>query len=148
MHPATTRRLDIAVALLLLLACVWATGVLAIVDRLSMLCERLASEGAEPAGEDGDVIASLSGDAPDPVQADAAPAVPAAIRMRRDDDIITELQGWRSIRVPLPLLDSVMAGVTDIVLARQGRSAAEMAGILAGAIMSTNVVTCAPEATI
>lgn len=31
MHPATTRRLDIAVALLLLLACVWATGVLAIV---------------------------------------------------------------------------------------------------------------------
>ena len=94
------------------------TGVLAIVDRLSMLCERLASEGAEPAGEDGDVIASLSGDAPDPVQADAAPAVPAAIRMRRDDDIITELQGWRSIRVPLPLLDSVMTGVTDIVLAR------------------------------
>lgn len=38
--------------------------------------------------------------------------------MRREDDIITELQGWRPIRVPLPLLDSVMTGVTDIVLAR------------------------------
>ncbi|MFC0101717.1 chemotaxis protein CheA [Sphingopyxis terrae] len=94
------------------------TGVLAIVDRLSMLCERLASEGAEPAGEDGDVIAGLSGAAPQAATADAAPAAPAAIRMRRDDDIITELQGWRSIRVPLPLLDSVMTGVTDIVLAR------------------------------
>ena len=94
------------------------TGVLAIVDRLSMLCERLASEGTEPVGEDGDVIAGLSGEAPQAATADAAPAAPAAIRMRRDDDIITELQGWRSIRVPLPLLDSVMTGVTDIVLAR------------------------------
>ena len=31
MHPTTTRRLDVAAALLLLVGCVWATGVLAIV---------------------------------------------------------------------------------------------------------------------
>jgi CBS domain-containing protein len=37
---------------------------------------------------------------------------------------------------------------TDIVLARQGRNAAEMAALTAGAIMSTHVVTCSPETTI
>lgn len=51
------------------------TGVLAIVDRLSMLCERLkGAKAPSRAGEDGDVIAALSADASDPVQ--AAPAVP------------------------------------------------------------------------
>ncbi|WP_215351644.1 chemotaxis protein CheA [Sphingopyxis soli] len=90
------------------------TGVLGIVDRLSQLCATLGSRGAEPAGDDGDVIGALAvtEDAPE------APAEPAEIQLRRDDDIVTDLQGWRSIRVPLPLLDSVMTGVTDIVLAR------------------------------
>jgi crotonyl-CoA carboxylase/reductase len=44
-----------------------------------------------------------------------------------------------------------VAGVvsqTDIVLARQGRSDADMASLAAGAIMSAHVVTCAPETTI
>ncbi|WP_374392985.1 chemotaxis protein CheA, partial [Sphingopyxis sp.] len=90
------------------------TGVLGIVDRLSQLCAALGSKGAEPAGDDSDVIGALAvtEDTPE------APAEPAEIQLRRDDDIVTDLQGWRSIRVPLPLLDSVMTGVTDIVLAR------------------------------
>ncbi|WP_374524455.1 chemotaxis protein CheA [Sphingopyxis sp.] len=90
------------------------TGVLGIVDRLSTLCKALGKEGAEPAGDDSDVIAALA--------AQGAPVEDrrgiGEIQLRRDDDFVTDLQGWRSIRVPLPLLDSVMTGVTDIVLAR------------------------------
>jgi two-component system chemotaxis sensor kinase CheA len=90
------------------------TGVLAIIDRLAQLCDVLGRKGAEPAGDDGDVIAALAVAETAP----EAPAEPAEIQLRREDDIATDLQGWRSIRVPLPLLDSVMTGVTDIVLAR------------------------------
>lgn len=90
------------------------SAVLAIVDRLSELCGILGSNGVEPAGDDADVI--------DPLVAAEAPAEPpvevAGVPMRREDDLVAELQSWRSIRVPLPLLDSVMTGVTDIVLAR------------------------------
>jgi len=90
------------------------TGVLGIVDRLSQLCAILARDGNEPAGDDSDVIAALA-------VTDASaeiPAEPAEIQLRREDDVVVDMQGWRSIRVPLPLLDSVMTGVTDIVLAR------------------------------
>ncbi len=90
------------------------TAVLAIVDRLSELCDALGRDGAEPAGDDGAIIAALDGR-----QAEADPAVEVAgIPLRREDDLLADGQGWRSIRVPLPLLDSVMTGVTDIVLAR------------------------------
>ena len=89
------------------------TGVLGIVDRLSDLCTALGQNGVEPAGNDRDVIGVLAGDIPDD-----APFEVAGVPLRRDDDFSAELQSWRSIRVPLPLLDSVMTGVTDIVLAR------------------------------
>lgn len=90
------------------------TGVLAIVDRLSQLCAILGKKGSEPTGDDTDVISALSvdGDAPE------VPAETGEIQLRREEDLTADLQGWRSIRVPLPLLDSVMTGVTDIVLAR------------------------------
>lgn len=90
------------------------TGVLAILDRLNTLCAALGRDAVEPAGDDRDVIDALAAqDAP----ADGAHEV-AGVPLRRDDDLQAELQSWRSIRVPLPLLDSVMTGVTDIVLAR------------------------------
>lgn len=91
------------------------TAVLAIVDRLSSLCGVLGSTGQEPQGDDSDVIEALAlvDDRP---AAKAAPVV--AETAPTDEDINAELQSWRSIRVPLPLLDSVMTGVTDIVLAR------------------------------
>ncbi|MDO9368397.1 MAG: chemotaxis protein CheW [Sphingopyxis sp.] len=90
------------------------TGVLAILDRLNDLCTALGQNGAEPAGDDRDVIGALS----DQGAHDDNSFEVAGAPLRRDDDFGAELQGWRSIRVPLPLLDSVMTGVTDIVLAR------------------------------
>ncbi|WP_432770106.1 MAG: chemotaxis protein CheA [Sphingopyxis sp.] len=89
------------------------TAVLAILDRLTMLCAVLGSNGAEPAGEDGDVIDALA-----IFDAEPAAVEVAGVQLRRDDDAHADLANWRSIRVPLPLLDSVMTGVTDIVLAR------------------------------
>ncbi|SKB26510.1 chemotaxis protein CheA [Sphingopyxis flava] len=89
------------------------TGVLGVIDRLTHLCGALGTGGGEPAGDDGEVIEALALAADEP----ASPE-PAEIQLRREDDLAAELQAWRSIRVPLPLLDSVMTGVTDIVLAR------------------------------
>lgn len=98
------------------------SAVLGIVDRLSELCAALGASGTEPAGDDSGVVAALA------VVNDAAETVPEIVPdadhgaadapARAEDDATTELQNWRSIRVPLPLLDSVMTGVTDIVLAR------------------------------
>ncbi|NIJ36145.1 two-component system chemotaxis sensor kinase CheA [Sphingopyxis panaciterrae] len=90
------------------------TAVLAIIDRLSGVCAALGTTGVEPAGDDAYVIDALAetGDIPH------APVEVAGVPLRREDDLTAELQNWRSIRVPLPLLDSVMTGVTDIVLAR------------------------------
>lgn len=89
------------------------SAVLGVIDRLAELCGALGTGSGEPAGDDADVIDALA-------FADEKPEAPepAEIRLRREDDLAAELQAWRSIRVPLPLLDSVMTGVTDIVLAR------------------------------
>lgn len=89
------------------------TGVLGVIDRLTQLCGALGTGDGEPAGDDGEVIEALAFAADEP----ASPE-PVEIKLRREDDLAAELQAWRSIRVPLPLLDSVMTGVTDIVLAR------------------------------
>ncbi|MDZ3831558.1 MAG: chemotaxis protein CheW [Sphingopyxis sp.] len=90
------------------------TAVLGIIDRLNQLCAILGSEGSEPVGDDSDAINVLT--AQDAVS-DTSFEV-AGVPLRREDDFGSDLQGWRSIRVPLQLLDSVMTGVTDIVLAR------------------------------
>ncbi|MBJ7438753.1 MAG: chemotaxis protein CheW [Sphingopyxis sp.] len=90
------------------------TGVLGIIDRLNILCAALGKDGVEPSGNDSDVIAALAEqDSPTETGHEVG-----GVPLRRDDDFQNELQSWRSIRVPLPLLDSVMTGVTDIVLAR------------------------------
>ena len=90
------------------------TGVLGILDRLNELCAALGRDGTEPAGDDRDVIGALAERGAN----EDAPREIAGVPLRREDDLGADLQGWRSIRVPLPLLDSVMTGVTDIVLAR------------------------------
>ncbi|HNS03234.1 MAG TPA: CBS domain-containing protein [Anaerolineae bacterium] len=67
------------------------------------------------------------------------------------DEVAQRMADYHVHAIVVTDVDGYAVGVvsqTDIVLARQGRSAAEMAGISAGAIMSTNVVTCAPEATV
>ncbi|MBA3940997.1 MAG: chemotaxis protein CheA [Sphingopyxis sp.] len=94
------------------------TAVLGIIDRLSEICAALGSNGAEPVGDDSAVIGAFAiGDAAPAPEPEPAAEV-AGIPMRREDDLAADIQNWRSIRVPLPLLDSVMTGVTDIVLAR------------------------------
>lgn len=92
------------------------SAVLGVIDRLNMLCAALGQEGIEPAGDDGDVIDALS--VQEGSEPAAMPAAGAGVPLRREEDLGADLNGWRSIRVPLPLLDSVMTGVTDIVLAR------------------------------
>lgn len=94
------------------------SAVLAIVDRLSDICAILGSQGEEPAGDDGDVIGALAASDDAPAEAPAATAEEGAASPASEEDFQAELAAWRSIRVPLPLLDSVMTGVTDIVLAR------------------------------
>ncbi len=89
------------------------TAVLAIVDRLSKLCATLGSSGSEPKGNDQDVIAAL-----DTREGDGTALTTTDIALADDEELQTDSQNWHSIRVPLPLLDSVMTGVTDIVLAR------------------------------
>lgn len=89
------------------------SAVLAIIDRLNQLCETLGKSGVEPAGDDQDVISLLSGLTAAPVETAVPVAAPSV-----DEDVAAAVQSWRSIRVPLPLLDSVMTGITDMVLAR------------------------------
>lgn len=109
------------------------TAVLGVIDRLSQLCGVLAAAHAEPAGDDSDVIGAL---AVTDEHSETASEI-AETQSRPEDDPGAELRGWRSIRVPLPLLDSVMTGVTDIVLARnEFARALREAGVDAAVIAS------------
>jgi two-component system, chemotaxis family, sensor kinase CheA len=93
------------------------SAVLAIIDRLTDLTETIGAQGREPEGEDDDVIGTLRA-VTRSVAAVAAPQAPQSDAALDDDALNQTLASWRSIRVPLPLLDSVMTGVTDMVLAR------------------------------
>lgn len=95
------------------------SGVLAIIDRLADLMEAIGAAGSEPPGNDGDVLDLLRVTTAGAAAPPAAPAADAAASAGSIDDGLNQALGnWRSIRVPLPLLDSVMTGVTDMVLAR------------------------------
>lgn len=91
------------------------TAVLAIIDRLSGLCAALGKNEVEPQGDDDDVIGALTNDAP---FASTPPVMIAEAADPVAEDVSTDIGNNRSIRVPLALLDSVMTGVTEIVLAR------------------------------
>lgn len=96
------------------------SGVLAIIDRLADLMEAIGEENGEPAGSDNDVIGLLAGVVAEPAAVNtASEQVPQAAEDSSDGEELNQAIGnWRSIRVPLSLLDSVMTGVTDMVLAR------------------------------
>ncbi|MEQ1726313.1 MAG: chemotaxis protein CheW [Sphingopyxis sp.] len=98
--------------------------VLSAFDRIRALALEIASHGCEPAGNDEGLIALLAtrvrsrnnerrGNAD---EYDSAP-------LGTDDANVSETlpdvpPEWRSVRVPLPLLDKVMSEVSDLVLAR------------------------------
>lgn len=92
------------------------SAVLAVIDRISDLVDAIeAGEkgAAGDAGEDAALIAALSADAaprPDPI----APCEPDEAA----PDPGKAAGGPRSIRLPVHLLDRVMSGVSDMVLAR------------------------------
>ena len=86
------------------------SAVLAIIDRISVLTADIAKQGSEPAGSDSALLAAIT--LPPPAIAKVEADVPAATAA-------SDFQGTlRTIRVPLNLLDTIMNGVSDIVLAR------------------------------
>ena len=90
------------------------SAVLAIIDRIGELTDALEANETLPEGEDEFLIAALAkgGNAPAPVEEAAVAKInvlPAATPTRAVS---------RSIRLPVELLDRMMAGVSDMVLAR------------------------------
>ncbi|NQX93709.1 MAG: chemotaxis protein CheW, partial [Erythrobacter sp.] len=103
------------------------TAVLAVIDRIVELVNGIEASGECPDGDDGDLIAALedgsvTGDAP----AEPAPATAMEIFADSDDETAepaapaspAPVQAQRTIRLPVDLLDRVMSGVSDMVLAR------------------------------
>jgi two-component system, chemotaxis family, sensor kinase CheA len=83
------------------------SAVLAVIDRIGELVEALETGEALGSEDDSALIAALSSDeSPEAPQADAAPASHAA------------RASSRTIRLPVDLLDRMMSGVSDLVLAR------------------------------
>jgi two-component system chemotaxis sensor kinase CheA len=83
------------------------SAVLAIIDRLAELVEALETGEALASEDDSALIQALSAEAPaGGAEAEAQPANPAA------------RASSRTIRLPVELLDRMMSGVSDLVLAR------------------------------
>lgn len=117
------------------------TAVLAVIDRIAAMIDAIEAGEALPEGGDEDLIAMLAG--PDETPLDSAPVegldgardesdtplhAPAnaltgsedfTIPARRaTDQVGYAANGQRTIRLPVELLDRVMSGVSDMVLAR------------------------------
>jgi two-component system chemotaxis sensor kinase CheA len=84
------------------------SAVLAIIDRIGELTEALESSAELPNSDDSLLISALSAEA-----TAGAAAVPA-----HTSSASAQRAPTRSIRVPLDLLDRIMSGVSDMVLAR------------------------------
>lgn len=82
-------------------------AVLAIIDRVSDITADIASNGSCPEGDDSALIAALHGE-----------AVEEAEQPGDADQLIPRANTSRTVRLPVELLDRVMSGVSDVVLAR------------------------------
>lgn len=87
------------------------SGVLAVIDRVGDMVDAIEAGETFPEGGDEALTAALR-PAASPVTALAAPTAPAASGGSRT------AQPQRTIRIPVELLDKVMSGVSDMVLAR------------------------------
>jgi two-component system chemotaxis sensor kinase CheA len=85
------------------------SAVLAIIDRIGELTEALESGAVMPDGDDALLIAALSADA------NVCPVTGGSVSQSGP---VAAKAPTRSIRVPLELLDRIMSGVSDMVLAR------------------------------
>lgn len=97
--------------------------VLAAFDRIRDLTRAIADTGVEPSGDDSELIAALCAD----VRSDDVEAIYTGEERRaepRTGDLADAAAAgevplaWRSVRVPVNLLDELMSGVSDLVLAR------------------------------
>lgn len=95
-------------------------AILSAFDQIRMLVQSIAATGSEPVGDDSALVAALA----DNVRLHDRAVVAEEVAGDSYDSIarqgvspIVPLE-WRSVRVPLALLDEVMAGFSDLVLAR------------------------------
>lgn len=86
------------------------SAVLAVVDRIGLLVDRLENGEDISAGSDEAILRALSGG--------AAPTDGAPARTTGRTSAAALQASSRSIRVPVALLDQLMGGVSDLVLAR------------------------------
>ena len=99
-------------------------GVLAIIDRIGAIVAAIESEAPEPADDDAKLIAALAecGEATAPNSCDAMLPGRADTAASLSGNLAAysgpALSMPRSIRLPVELMDRVMAGVSDMVLAR------------------------------
>ena len=97
------------------------SAVLAIIDRIAEMVDAIEAGEELDSGDDAALIAALAADHAPDSSADApdapAPLLPEQLMMRRSDPA-ANLIAPRTIRLPVELLDRVMIGVSDMVLAR------------------------------
>ena len=86
------------------------SAVLAVIDRIGELVEVIAAGQPLPAGDDGDLIEALKAGADAPTTPAPSPAASAAAA--------SGTAAPRTIRLSVDLLDRMMSGVSDLVLAR------------------------------
>ena len=99
------------------------SAVLAIIDRISAMTDAIEAEEEFPEGGDDELIAALQpGDTPGAAIASKPAAKQAEAPAADNDDAAPKAARsngvQRSIRLPTELLDEVMKGVSDMVLAR------------------------------
>ncbi|WP_133366105.1 chemotaxis protein CheA [Qipengyuania sediminis] len=96
------------------------SAVLAVIDRIGEMTNAIEAGETFPEGGDEALIAALAASATDEtMEPAAAPAAPAAAGEDSEDGQRTQKAALqRTIRLPVSLLDEVMKGVSDMVLAR------------------------------
>jgi two-component system chemotaxis sensor kinase CheA len=93
------------------------TQILAALDRIKAIVAGLGETGAEPAGDDSDLIASLNATA----AGEAPPPTPAPVRPPREEEGATTAQtpaAQQTIRVTVDVLEDLMTLVSELVLTR------------------------------
>lgn len=94
--------------------------VLSAFERIRFLTQAIANGDGEPVGDDSALIAALMADvrgAGREIEIDAF-AEPLAVAPDYGETHADVPQAWRSVRLPVGLLDELMNGVSDLVLAR------------------------------
>ncbi|WP_339823446.1 chemotaxis protein CheA [uncultured Parasphingorhabdus sp.] len=89
------------------------TGVLATIDRIVAMVDAIDAGEEFPAGGDEELVRALEYDVDSSSGPDAVASAP-----HTDDPKKNMVRPARSIRLPVPLLDRVMSGISDIVLVR------------------------------